>query len=153
MPELAGAHVLLGGLFFGALDDYPRARRSFEVAYRLQRESGDLPAAVRCAISLAMVEGAENSEPGRRGWLGRARRLLDEIGPCVEEGYYRVAMMGCEIPDVTELEANAARALELARTFGDTELEIRAWRRPDSRSCRSGAPPTVSSSSTRPSPP
>jgi DNA-binding CsgD family transcriptional regulator/tetratricopeptide (TPR) repeat protein len=126
MPELAGAHVLLGGLFFGALDDYPRARRSFEFAYRLQRESGDLPAAVRCAIALAMVEGAENSEPGRRGWLGRARRLLDEIGPCVEEGYYRVAMMGCEIPDVTELEANAARALELARTFGDTELEIRA---------------------------
>jgi DNA-binding NarL/FixJ family response regulator len=34
--------------------------------------------------------------------------------------------MGCEVADVTELEANAARALEIARAFGDTNLEIRA---------------------------
>lgn len=34
--------------------------------------------------------------------------------------------MGCEVSDVGELEASAGRALELARTFGDTNLEIRA---------------------------
>jgi DNA-binding CsgD family transcriptional regulator/Tfp pilus assembly protein PilF len=125
-PELAEAHALLGGLYFGALDDYPRARRHLEIAYRLQRAGGGLGAAVRTAVALALLEDATNSEPGRRGWLSRARRLLDEIGPCVEEGYYLVAMAGCEIPDVTELEAGATRALELARTFGDTNLEIRA---------------------------
>ncbi len=125
-PDLAAAHELLGGLAFGALDDYPRARRHLETSHRLYREAGELRAAARAAIALAGLESSSNNTPGLRGWLGRAKRLIDEVGPCVEEGYYRVALAGCEVPDVTELEANSARALELARTFRDTNLEIRA---------------------------
>jgi hypothetical protein len=52
--------------------------------------------------------------------------MIDEVGPCVEEGYYQVARRGFEVPDVTELEANAAAALDVARRFGDTDLEVRA---------------------------
>src|SRR3977135_668344 len=115
---------MLGGLSLGALDDYPRALRHFEISYRLHRQGGDLPAAARAAIALAQVEETSGNAAGARGWLSRSKRLIDEIGPCVEEGYYRVAMMGCEVPDVTELEASASRALEVARTFGDTNLEI-----------------------------
>jgi DNA-binding CsgD family transcriptional regulator/Tfp pilus assembly protein PilF len=125
-PDLAQAQEMLGGLRLGALDDYPRAARHLEIAYRLYRESGDLAAAARAAVELAQVESTSGNEPGARGWLGRARRLIEEIGPCVEEGYYRIALMGCDVPDVTELEASASRALEVARTFGDTNLEIRA---------------------------
>jgi hypothetical protein len=40
----------------------------------------------------------------------------------VEEGYYRIAVMGCEVADVAQLEAGAERALELARGFGDPDL-------------------------------
>jgi tetratricopeptide (TPR) repeat protein len=126
IPDFAEAHRLLGGLYVGSLDDYPRARHHFEIALHLHRESGDLVTAVRCAVMLSMVEAAEGDEPGRAGWLACARRLLDEVGPCVEEGYYRVARRGFEVPDVAELEANAAAALDLARRFGDGDLEIRA---------------------------
>jgi DNA-binding NarL/FixJ family response regulator len=125
-PDLAAAHELLGGLCIGALDDYPRARRHLEAAYRLHRQGGDPRVSGRVAVLLAQVELTAGNEPGARGWLGRARRLINEAGPCPEEGYLRIAMMGCEVADVTELEANAARALEIARAFRDTNLEIRA---------------------------
>jgi hypothetical protein len=125
-PGLAPAHELLGSICFGALDDYPRARRHLEIAYRRNREAGDLRAAARCAIGLAQVEATEGNLPGTRGWLSRAKRLIDAVGPCVEEGYYRIALVGCEVPNVVELERSAARALELARQFEDTDLEVRA---------------------------
>jgi DNA-binding CsgD family transcriptional regulator len=125
-PDLAIAHEMLGGLSLGVLDDYPRALQHLEISYRLYRESGDLAAAARAAIELAQVEATSGNSAGARGWLGRAKRLIDDIGPCVEEGYYRIAVMGCEVPDVTELEASAGRALEIARTFHDTNLEVRA---------------------------
>jgi len=38
---------------------------------------------------------------------GPGEEVIDDIGPCVERGYYRIAMMGREVPDVTELEAGA----------------------------------------------
>jgi DNA-binding CsgD family transcriptional regulator/tetratricopeptide (TPR) repeat protein len=125
-PNLALAHEMLGGISLGVLDDYPQALRHLEISYRLHREAGALAAATRAAIAVAQVEATSGNGPGARGWLGRAKRLIEEIGPCVEEGYYRIAMMGCEVPDVTELEASAGRALEVARMFGDTNLEIRA---------------------------
>src|SRR5262245_39763384 len=126
IPEFAEAHRLLGGLYLGSLDDYPRARRHIEIALRLHRASGDLPTAVRCAVLLSMVEAADGDEPGRQRWLDCAMGMLAEVGPCVEEGYYRVARRGFEIPDVTVLEADARAALDLARRFGDTDLEVRA---------------------------
>ena len=126
VPGLAPAHYLLGVLAYGALDDYPRGQRHLELAYRLFREAGDLRAAARAAIALGQLDATRNNLPGAQGWLGRAKRLIEEVGPCVEEGYYRVAMVGCEVPDVSELEASAARALELAREFSDPELEVRA---------------------------
>ena len=45
-PDLASAHQVLGGLSCGALDDYARARRHLEVAYRIYRGAGDLHARV-----------------------------------------------------------------------------------------------------------
>jgi len=125
-PDLAAAHEMLGGLSLGVLDDYPRALQHLEISYRLYREIGDMAAAARAAIELAQVEATSGNAAGARGWLGRAKRLIDDIGPCVEEGYYRVAMMGCEVPDVVELEANSGKALEIARIFRDTNLEVRA---------------------------
>lgn len=126
VPSLARAHYFLGVLSYGALDDYSRAEGHFALGYRLFREAGDLRGAARSAIALAQLDATRNNMPAARGWLGRAKRLIDEVGNCVEEGYYRVAMVGCEVPDVSELEASAARALDLAREFNDPELEVRA---------------------------
>ena len=126
VPDSAAAHELLGGLCLGALDDYPLARRHLRISYRLYRAGLELHAAARAAVELAQVETTSGNRAEARGWLGRAKRLIDDIGPCVEEGYYRIAVMGCEVPDVVELEASAARALEIARIFHDTNLEVRA---------------------------
>lgn len=125
-PELAMAHEMLGGLSLGALDDYPMARRHLGIAYRLHRNGGDLHSAARCSTVLAQVEATSGNRSESNGWLSRTKRLIDEIGPCVEEGFYRIALMGCEVADVSQLELSAARALEIAREFGDTNLEIRA---------------------------
>jgi hypothetical protein len=113
--DLAPAHELLGGLSLGALDDYERARRHLERSYRLYRGAGDLRGAARSAIVRAQVDLTSGNRPGARGWLARAARLIDEIGPCVEEGYYRIAVMGCEVPDVVELEANRGCAARSRR--------------------------------------
>ena len=78
IPEFAEAHRLLGGLCFGSLDDYARARRHFEIALRLHHGSGDLPTAVRCAVALSVVEAADNSEAGRRDWLGRQTDTVED---------------------------------------------------------------------------
>ena len=70
-PDLASAHELLGGLSFGALDDYARARRHLEVSYRIYRGAGDLHAAARCAISLAQLDVTSGNTPGlAAGWAG-----------------------------------------------------------------------------------
>ena len=125
-PDQAQAHYLLGGLSMGALDDYLRAQFHLELSYRLFRKAGDLRGAARAAIILCEVEATRNNMPAARGWLRRAKRMIDEVGPCVEEGYYLVAMVGCDVHNVSELETSAARALELARQFRDPELEVRA---------------------------
>jgi hypothetical protein len=58
--------------------------------------------------------------------MERARRLLDEAGPCVEWGYWELARLACDRPDLEELTASASRALDVARAYGDNGLEARA---------------------------
>src|ERR1700710_2142228 len=58
-----------------------------------------------------------------RAWFQRARRMIDDLPPCVEQGWVALAPMGCDVDDPAELLAAAERALELARRFGDVNLE------------------------------
>lgn len=125
-PDSPAAHELLGTLCASALDDYDRARSHFEASYRHFRRLRKMRDAARLAIRLAVLEDTAGNETVMRGWLSRARRLIDEVGHCVEEGYYWIALVGCSVPDVGELETLAARALEVAREFGDPDLEIKA---------------------------
>ena len=75
-PDLAPAHELLGVLFFGALDDYSRARHHLERSYRLYRRASDLRGSVRSAIALAQVDATSGNRPGVQGWLARAGRWV-----------------------------------------------------------------------------
>jgi tetratricopeptide (TPR) repeat protein len=61
-----------------------------------------------------------------RAWYARARRLLADEPPCVEQGWVAVAAMGCEVDDPDELLAAADLALDRARRFGDVNLEVKA---------------------------
>lgn len=124
-PDPIG-HEQLAGLLL-ADDDLAGARTHAEAAFRLWREAGEPRRAARVAASLAELHttGLGNRAAGQ-GWIARARRQLEPVGRCVEEGYVELAVMACAILDVDALRAAADRALELAVEFGDHELEVRA---------------------------
>jgi len=86
---------------------------------------GKLPAAARVAAELALVHAsAFGNQAVGTGWLGRARRLLDRVGRCVEQGYLALACLAGHCPDMAAVERDAAFALELAVEFGDSDLEV-----------------------------
>jgi DNA-binding CsgD family transcriptional regulator/Tfp pilus assembly protein PilF len=123
--ETATAHEQLARLC-SALEDLEAARSHGERAYRMYKEAGDPRRAGAAAVMVAQIHMFSGNEAMIRGWLSRAARLLEGVGPCPELGYYQLAWVGCEVRDVLQLERNAAAALELARQFGDTDLEMRA---------------------------
>jgi DNA-binding NarL/FixJ family response regulator len=70
--------------------------------------------------------GSLGHEAAGHGWLGRARRLLERVGPCVEQGWFDIALMACTRPNVDDLLKSADHALEIALDYGDPDLEVRA---------------------------
>lgn len=107
--------------------DYPTAREHLEAAFRVHRDSGRPQAAAHDAMLLAeMHTSTFGNRAAASGWLARATRLLEPLGDVVEWGYLELAIMACDRPDVVDLAASADRALEIARRFGDPDLEVRA---------------------------
>jgi tetratricopeptide (TPR) repeat protein len=83
-------------------------------------------AALACARLGDLIATALGNLPAGRAWLARARRLVADEPPCIEQGWVAVAGMGCEADDPAELLADAELALDRARRFGDVELETKA---------------------------
>ena len=120
------ARDILGGLCY-ADDDWSGAREHWEHAFRRYREQGERRRAARVAANLAELHWAPlGNHAAGRGWVGRAERLLETEGRCVERGYVLLANLACEATDVDELAARADEALALALEFGDPNLEVRA---------------------------
>ena len=109
-----------------AVEDLDQARGHWEAAFRTYRDCRDVKKQAELATCLGRVHRALGNDAASRGWLNRARRLLDRCGRCVEQGYLELALLACEVADASELALRAARALELALEFGDSELEARA---------------------------
>jgi len=94
-------------------------------AYQVNAEQGELLAAARSALWLAMVlfEGGEAAIAG--GWMERARRLLDEVeGDVVDRGYllqllaYGHIIRGEFAPGA----ATVAQVIDYGRRFHDPDL-------------------------------
>jgi len=120
------AYYLRGAI--GYMDDrLDDACRDWEAAFQGFRERGEFERAARAAMGLAELHvGSLGHEAAGQGWLGRARRLLDRVGPCVEHGWFEIALMACTRPNVDDLLESADRALEIALEYGDPDLEVRA---------------------------
>jgi DNA-binding CsgD family transcriptional regulator len=98
---------------------------ALERAHRAHLDAGQPLAAVRCAfwIGVTLASGGEIGRAG--GWLGRAHRILEELGEQgVERGYL-------ELPTVFALEASgdleaaaetAAEAAAIGRRHDDPDL-------------------------------
>ena len=127
-PASAGPGELIAAGGAAYVDDrFDEARALWEQAFRALHDVGASAAAARVATLLGELHwgGLGNASIGR-GWLERARRLLDEAGPCVEWGYWELARLACDRPDVLALEQAADRALALAIEYADTALQTRA---------------------------
>lgn len=59
------------------------------------------------------------------GWLERARRLIEVSGDCVERGWVELAGV-LATDDLLEKHRHIAAAIEIARRFGDRDLEFDA---------------------------
>ncbi|CAA9222802.1 MAG: hypothetical protein AVDCRST_MAG50-679 [uncultured Acidimicrobiales bacterium] len=85
-----------------------------------------------CRAALACVRLGDTFANGlgnltaARAWFARARRLVEDQPPCLEQGWVAVAAMGCDVDDPAELLASAELALDRARRFGDLNLETKA---------------------------
>lgn len=107
--------------------DIPAIVAHLSAAVRGFTSAGDSRAAAMACVRLGDVYSnlMGNCAAGR-AWFVRARRLVGDEPPCVEQGWAAIAEMGCEVPDPDELLAGSELALERARRFGDVNLETKA---------------------------
>ena len=115
------AHVMLGGIAY--MDDrFPEAREEWERAVRrVTQRRRATRAAARVATDLAELHANTlgNTAAGN-GWANRARRLLEQVGPCPEWGYLELAFMACDRPDVDELLAQRRTCAARSRRSSTT---------------------------------
>jgi len=83
-------------------------------------------AAMACVQLGEMFANGLGNLTASRAWFSRARRLVENEPPCIEQGWVAVAAMGCDVDDPAELLAAAELALDRARRFGDLNLETKA---------------------------
>ena len=96
-------------------------------AVRSFSETGDCKGAALASARLGSVMGdLLVNRAAATAWFRRARRLIGDEPPCVEQGWVALAGMGCEVSDPAELLASAELALDRARRFGDVALETKA---------------------------
>jgi DNA-binding CsgD family transcriptional regulator len=87
-------------------------------------ESGDACRAARCAFWIGMQLAIRGQMGPATGWFGRADRLLEAEGECVERAYLQmpVAFQREAEGDVDGAVETAAAAADAARRFGDPDL-------------------------------
>ena len=86
----------------------------------------DRRAAMACVRLGSLYANAMGNLTVSRAWFARARRLVQDEPPCLEQGWVAVAAIGCDVDDPAELLANAELALDRGRRFGDVNLETKA---------------------------
>jgi DNA-binding CsgD family transcriptional regulator len=122
----AWAALAVSRFGLGAVRDAIHAFEQAFAAFTRDTSEEGLRQAVRIAVHLIGLHLRLDEPAAVRGWEQRGRRVCAQLGDCVEQGYLAVARVACDIHDPAELYGNATRALELARQFGDHDLELRA---------------------------
>ncbi len=108
------------------LDDPGGAIAAWEGAYNAHLRAGAARAAARIAVTIAReYTSVFGNAAAANGWIQLARDALRDDEPCVERGW--IALAEAErIHDPAKAIVQAEHALEIARAFGDTRLEIQA---------------------------
>jgi DNA-binding CsgD family transcriptional regulator len=120
---LAEALLGMGDALFW-LGQGARSVTFFERAYAEFRRIGDQMNAAWTAISLSLTYGSDlGNRAAASGWIARAERVLEGLEASPLHGWVSLvrAEGAAEPPLAREL---ATRALEVARQFGDRDLEL-----------------------------
>lgn len=109
------------------LEDTPATIEARKRAYRLYRADGSAFGAARAAIGLVMDFFFEGDPVVARGWMQRARRLLEGSEPSREHGWLAVweahlALLVDHDPVVGE--SSSARAVAVGKALPDLDLEM-----------------------------
>lgn len=96
-----------------------------ESAYKLFRERGDRQGAARVATLLALDYNDFRGEPAiAKGWIQRARRLLEGLDPAPEHGWLAIWEGLWALPDTTTAQRLGAEAAALGCSLGVIDLEM-----------------------------
>lgn len=87
-------------------------------------ESGDTLRAVHCAAWIGLNLASRGQIGPATGWLGRARRLLEDESECAEHGYLLLPVMFQHeaAGDFAAAAAVAGEAVRFGERFGDRDL-------------------------------
>lgn len=120
------------------LGETQAARQARERAYVGHRQAGDSRAAAAAALWLAVDHRVMGGSAAvSSGWLARAKRRLEGVGPCREQGAIEVERAKrATTPE--DAQRHGHRALALARELGDADLEIAALAQLGTASIASG---------------
>jgi hypothetical protein len=89
-------------------------------------EANNRAAAMACARLGDIFHTYMGNRTAARPWFTRAERLVADEEPCIEQGWVALLLIGCDFDDPADLKARAELALDRARRFGDTGLELKA---------------------------
>jgi tetratricopeptide (TPR) repeat protein len=127
MEEVSGARAFELAEEALARFDGDEAASHLAVAVRELTAAGDnRGAAMACARLGGLFSDFLGNNTAARAWFVRARRLIEDEPPCLEQGWVAIASLGCDVNDPDVLLANASLALDRARRFGDVNLETKA---------------------------
>jgi tetratricopeptide (TPR) repeat protein len=107
--------------------DVDAALAHLSAAVRAYRDADDpRQEALACVRTGDLLINALGNITASRAWYARARRLVEGLPDCLEQGWVAVAGLGCDVDDPEDLRQRAELALDRARRFGDVNLEGKA---------------------------
>ncbi|HSI93446.1 MAG TPA: LuxR C-terminal-related transcriptional regulator [Jiangellaceae bacterium] len=105
--------------------EFERAIELYERAFIEYRELGEvrIPALIAGRELSFLHSAVYGNEAVAAGWLERAKRLIDEAGACVEQGWIELAAaQATDDPDIKDPHIRTAAAV--ADRFGDADLRF-----------------------------
>ncbi len=111
------------GIALWWLNQIEQAHQQRTLAYQGYRQRGDLPQAALIATWLAREQVfLHGNASAMNGWFARAERLLQQTGPCREQGWFTLLRASMIAPP-EQLEQAALQAFRIARDYQDADLE------------------------------
>jgi DNA-binding NarL/FixJ family response regulator len=106
--------------FLGRVDEGIAARERAFDQYVQDRRCDE---AARVSVWISHQYFISGRASAARGWLARAERVVERLGPCAGHGWVAVERAR-HAPDVEQRVEHSRRALQIARETGSADLEV-----------------------------